>query len=81
LIHQLYFQPTDNKPVIDLLADLKETKTIYTKTGRCPWSLSRSSLMALYRHGRPCTWKKIATHCIFPYYDVTAKGAFVMSLR
>ncbi|HMK24696.1 MAG TPA: ComEC/Rec2 family competence protein [Chitinophagaceae bacterium] len=76
----VHFQPTSNKPVIDLLLISKNPKLYITELAaalvikQIVFDGSVPAWKIMY-------WKKDCDSLHIPYYDVTVKGAFVMSLR
>ncbi|HWR32029.1 MAG TPA: ComEC/Rec2 family competence protein [Chitinophagaceae bacterium] len=71
------FQPTDNKPVIDLLVISKNPKLYITKL-TAAMSIKQVVFDGSVPSWKSVYWKKDCDSLHIPYYDVTTKGAFVM---
>ncbi len=74
------FQPTNNKPVIDLLLISKNPRLNMTKL------VAALNIRQVVFDGsvppwKTKIWKKDCDSLHIPYHEVTAKGAFVMNLR
>jgi competence protein ComEC len=76
----VHFQPTSNKPVIDLLLISKNPNLYITKLAAA-LVIKQIVFDGSVPAWKTIYWKKDCDSLHIPYYDVTAKGAFVMSLR
>jgi competence protein ComEC len=74
------FQPTENKPVIDLLVISKNPKLYITKLA-ASLNIKQVVFDGSVPPWKTIYWKKDCDSLHIPYYDVTARGAFVMNLR
>jgi competence protein ComEC len=74
------FLITDNKPVIDLLVISKNPKLYITKLV-ASLDIKQVVFDGSVPPWKTVYWKKDCDSLHIPYYDVTLKGAFVMSLR
>ena len=74
------FQPTDNKPVIDLLVISKNPKVYIAKLAAA-MSIKQVVFDGSVPPWKTTYWKKDCDSLHILYHDVTTKGAFVMSLR
>jgi competence protein ComEC len=74
------FLPTDNKTVVDLLVISKNPKLYITKL-----AAAMNIKLVVFDGSVPVWkagyWKKDCDSLHIPYYDISAKGAFVMNLR
>lgn len=73
------FQPTENKPVIDLLVISKNPKVYIAKLAAA-MSIKQIVFDGSVPPWKTTYWKKDCDSLHIPYYDVTVKGAFVMKL-
>jgi competence protein ComEC len=73
------FLPTDNKPQIDLLLISKNPGLDITKLAAA-LSIKQVVVDGSVPSWKTKAWKKDCDSLHIPYYDVTAKGAFVMRL-
>ena len=76
----IHFQPTDNKPVIDLLVISKNPRLYITKLADA-LNIKQVVFDGSVPPWKTKAWKKDCDSLHIPYYDVTVKGAFVMNLR
>jgi competence protein ComEC len=74
-----HFQPTDYKPMIDLLVISKNPKLYITKLANAI-HIKQVVFDGSVPPWKTVYWKKDCDSLHIPYYDVTAKGAFVMKL-
>ncbi|HEY6063887.1 MAG TPA: hypothetical protein VIV35_09780, partial [Chitinophagaceae bacterium] len=74
------FLPTDNKPLIDLLLISKNPR-LYMTNLAVALRIKQVVFDASVPTWKTRYWKKDCDSLHIPYYDVTAKGAFVMNLR
>jgi competence protein ComEC len=73
------FQPTGNKPMIDLLVISKNPKVYIAKLAAA-MSIKQVVFDGSVPPWKTVYWKKDCDSLRIPYYDVTVKGAFVMKL-
>jgi competence protein ComEC len=71
------FQPTGNKPVVDLLLISKNPKLYITKLA-ASLNIKQVVFDGSVPPWKTVYWKKDCDSLHIPYYDVTTKGAFVM---
>ncbi len=74
------FQPTNNKPVIDLLL-ISKNPGLYMAKLASALTIKLVVFDGSVPPWKTSYWKKDCDSLHIPYYDVTAKGAFVMNLR
>lgn len=75
----VHFLPTHNKPLIDLLLISKNPGLYFTKLVAA-MNIKQVVFDGSVPPWKTKTWKKDCDSLHIPYYDVTAKGAFVMKL-
>jgi competence protein ComEC len=73
----IHFLPTNNKPVIDLLLISKNPKLYFTKLAAA-MIIKQVVFDGSVPPWKTKAWKKDCDSLRIPYFDVTAKGAFVM---
>ena len=73
------FQRTDNRPVIDLLLISKNPRLYMTKLAAA-LNIKQVVFDGSVPAWKVNYWKKDCDSLHIPYYDITAKGAFVMKL-
>jgi competence protein ComEC len=72
------FQPTDKKPVIDLLVISKNPRLFITKLANA-LNIKQVVFDGSVPPWKTTYWKKDCDSLHIPWYDVTMKGAFVMN--
>ena len=76
----IHFQPTNNKPVIDLLVISKNPRLYMTKLASA-LTIKQVVFDGSVPAWKVSYWKKDCDSLHIPWYDVSARGAFVMKLN
>jgi competence protein ComEC len=74
------FRPTDNKPLIDLLVISKNPR-LYIRNLAAALDIKQVVFDGSVPPWKTTFWKRDCDSLHIPYYDVMAKGAFVMKLN